>query len=182
MANGIIQDRDLRGSSLNWANWMSTLDLTTCVYCVKQHGKIVAISILNMQSNVNAHPNCNCVYVSMRTKPYGTATTLGYNGADAYLMTLQRLPNYYISKVDAVNAGWVAWQGNLDEILPGKMIGGDVYQNREGKLPATNGRIWYEADINYVSGYRTKERILFSNDGLIFVTYDHYKTFYEITR
>ena len=89
---------------------------------------------------------------------------------------------YYISKVDAVNAGWVAWQGNLDEILPGKMIGGDVYQNREGKLPATNGRIWYEADINYVSGYRTKERILFSNDGLIFVTYDHYKTFYEITR
>jgi hypothetical protein len=41
-------------------------------------------------------------------------------------------------------------------------------------------RIWYEADINYTSGYRGTERILYSNDGLIFVTYDHYQTFYEI--
>ena len=62
------------------------------------------------------------------------------------------------------------------------MIGGDIYENRNGKLPTENGRIWYEADINYSSGFRNTERILYSNDGLIFVTYDHYKTFYEITR
>lgn len=42
------------------------------------------------------------------------------------------------------------------------------------------GRIWYEADINYYEGRRNKHRILFPNDGLIFVTYDHYLTFYEI--
>jgi len=42
------------------------------------------------------------------------------------------------------------------------------------------GRIWYEADINYTGGKRKKQRIVWSNDGLIFVTYDHYKTFYEI--
>ena len=60
------------------------------------------------------------------------------------------------------------------------MIGGDVYKNREGKLPHANGRIWYEADINYTSGHRGTERILYSNDGLVFVTYDHYRTFYEI--
>lgn len=60
------------------------------------------------------------------------------------------------------------------------MIYGGVYQNRNEHLPIALGRIWYEADINYKSGFRGSERILFSNDGLIFVTYDHYRTFIEI--
>ena len=60
------------------------------------------------------------------------------------------------------------------------MIFGGIYENRNGHLPMTSGRIWYEADINYEFGYRGTERILFSNDGLIFVTYDHYHTFIEI--
>ena len=60
------------------------------------------------------------------------------------------------------------------------MIFGGIYKNRDDKLPQDTGRIWYEADINYIHGYRNNERILFSNDGLIFVTYDHYKTFKEI--
>ena len=47
-------------------------------------------------------------------------------------------------------------------------------------LPDLNGRIWYEADFNYVSGWRNDYRVLYSNDGLIFITYDHYKTFYEL--
>ena len=70
--------------------------------------------------------------------------------------------------------------GNLDAVLPFKMIGGDIFHNKAKKLPEAAGRIWYEADINYTSGYRRTERILFSNDGLIFVTYDHYMTFVEI--
>jgi predicted transcriptional regulator len=62
------------------------------------------------------------------------------------------------------------------------MIGGDVFANSSAKLPSAPGRIWYEADINYVSGKRNRQRVLYSNDGLIFVTYDHYQTFYEITK
>ena len=42
------------------------------------------------------------------------------------------------------------------------------------------GRVWYEADLNYYEGRRNGHRLLFSNDGLFFVTYDHYKTFYEL--
>jgi hypothetical protein len=60
------------------------------------------------------------------------------------------------------------------------MIFGGIYENRNRHLPFVPGRIWYEADINYIGGLRGLERILFSNDGLIFVTYDHYLTFYEI--
>lgn len=62
------------------------------------------------------------------------------------------------------------------------MIGGNLYENRDYKLPIKAGRIWYEADINYISDYRNRERILYSSDGLIFVSYDHYKTFYEVTK
>ena len=66
-------------------------------------------------------------------------------------------------------------------MLPGKMIGGAVYKNKDGKLPQSPGRVWYEADINYGGGKRNRQRIVYSNDGLMFATYDHYQTFYEIT-
>lgn len=60
------------------------------------------------------------------------------------------------------------------------MLTKGVYKNRDKRLPDALGRIWYEADINHSFGYRGGERILYSNDGLIFVTYDHYATFVEI--
>lgn len=60
------------------------------------------------------------------------------------------------------------------------MLTKGVYKNRDKRLPDALGRIWYEADINYSFGYRGGERILYSNDGSIFVTYDHYAAFAEI--
>lgn len=60
------------------------------------------------------------------------------------------------------------------------MLTKGVYKNRDKRLPDALGQIWYEADIHYSFGYRGGERILYSNDGLIFVTYDHYATFVEI--
>ena len=181
-ASSILQDRNLRGNSKKWANWMSALTLFTCKYCVDHHGTIVDISILNYLPTANAHKNCKCIYVPMRTKKIGTATTRGYSGADAWLFYKKKLPNYYMTKKQAQQSGWHDWNGNLNDILPGKMIGGNVYNNRNKKLPSAPGRTWYEADINYESGYRNRQRILYSNDGLIFVTYDHYQTFYEMIK
>ena len=66
--------------------------------------------------------------------------------------------------------------------MPGKMLGGDVYGNDDFKLPSAPGRVWYEADVNYRGGKRNRQRIVYSNDGLMFATYDHYQTFHEITR
>ena len=60
------------------------------------------------------------------------------------------------------------------------MIFGGIYDNDDNKLPTAKNRIWYEADINYQRGHRNAERILFSSDGLLFVTYNHYETFFEI--
>ena len=64
--------------------------------------------------------------------------------------------------------------------LSGKMLTMEIYNNSNGHLPQAEGRIWYEADINYTGGIRNSSRILYSNDGLVFVTYDHYFTFNQI--
>lgn len=111
----------------------------------------------------------------------GEATTGGSMGADWFLLYFNRLPDYYISRKEAESLGWNKKKGNLNDVAPGKMIYGGIYHNEDEKLPEEQGRIWYEADINYTGGYRNQERIIFSNDGIVFVTYDHYKTFYEVT-
>ncbi len=94
-----------------------------------------------------------------------------------YVKKNGRLPDYYITKKDARSGGWVASEGNLCDVLPGRAIGGDIFTNRERNLPTQKGRIYYEADLNYNCGRRNADRLVFSNDGLIFVTHDHYKTF-----
>lgn len=182
LINNLRQDRELWGDSINWANWMSQLAFNTCQYCVEQHGKIVDISVLKNKKSVNAHPNCQCEYVPMRTKRVGTATDWGMEGADAYLYHFGRLPDYYVNKQTAQQAGWQTTNKKLSSVLPGKMLGGDIYVNDDYKLPFAPGRVWYEADINYGGGKRNRQRIVYSNDGLMFATYDHYQTFYEITQ
>ena len=100
----------------------------------------------------------------------------------SWLYYKHKLPEYYITKAQAEDLGWKKRKGNLEQVAPKKMIGGDDYQNDDRKLPSAPGRIWYEADISYTSGFRSNcDRILYSNDGLIFVTRDHYETFYEIS-
>ena len=66
------------------------------------------------------------------------------------------------------------------KVADGMSIGGDRFGNREGLLPEEDDRIYYECDIDYEGGYRNGKRIVFSNDGLIFYTEDHYESFEEI--
>ena len=97
-----------------------------------------------------------------------------------YLHTYGRLPGNFISKTKARDRGWVASEGNLDEVCPGMSIGGSRFYNDDGQLPDKKGRQWTECDINYHGGYRGSERIVFSNDGLVFYTADHYETFEQL--
>lgn len=75
--------------------------------------------------------------------------------------------------------GWRSGK-KVSKFADGKMLFKGIYDNDNYHLPQKPGRIWYEADINYTGGKRNKQRIVWSNDRLIFVTYDHYETFYEI--
>ena len=91
--------------------------------------------------------------------------------------TYGHLPSNFISKTKARKAGWVNTEGNLWDVLPGKSIGGSEYHNDDGQLPDARGRTWTECDIDYQGGYRGEKRLVFSNDGLIYYTPDHYETF-----
>lgn len=97
----------------------------------------------------------------------------------SYVKTNNRLPDYYITKAEATKRGWVASKGNLCTVLPGRAIGGDTFGNREGLLPKKTNRKYYEADLNYNCGNRNADRLIYSNDGLVYVTKDHYKTFQQ---
>jgi len=94
-----------------------------------------------------------------------------------YVQDHGELPPEYIKKEEARNLGWKDNEGNLWKVAPGRAIGGDRFGNREEKLPTKKNRIYYEADLNYEGGYRGAERLIFSNDGLIYYTLDHYETF-----
>jgi ribonuclease T1 len=92
----------------------------------------------------------------------------------------RRLPDRYVTKQQARRLGWHPgadlWRVPA---LMGKSIGGDNYQNREGRLPA-GGRRWREADLDYRGGHRGAKRLLYADDGTRAVTVDHYRSFVPI--
>ena len=91
-----------------------------------------------------------------------------------YLHAFAELPFNYLTKSEARSLGWDSASGNLWDVAPGMSIGGDRFGNREGLLPDARDRTWYECDVNYQGGYRGAERLLFSDDGLIYYSGDHY--------
>ena len=165
-------------TSSNYKHWVSIKDDSRCAPCEVNHGKIWLIAE-KINPKPPVHPRCRCVIELMQSIEAGTATINDINGADWTLKHHGDLPNYYVRKEYAEANGCKRgkWPSNF---VPGKMIAGGQYYNDDGHLPQIPGRIWYEADINYKTGKRNNQRIVWSNDGLIFVTYDHYKTFYEI--
>ena len=94
-----------------------------------------------------------------------------------YIHQYGHLPGNFITKKEAEDLGWVNSQGNLWKVAPGMSIGGDYFGNYEGSLPKAKGRKYYECDIGFNGKFRNAQRILFSNDGLIYYTDDHYETF-----
>ncbi len=94
-----------------------------------------------------------------------------------YIHTYEKLPENFITKRQAGELGWKSSEGNLWDVTDKMSIGGDKFGNREKLLPVKQGRQYYECDINYEGKYRGAERLVFSDDGLIYYTSDHYNSF-----
>lgn len=93
-----------------------------------------------------------------------------------YIHTYGGLPGNFITKDEAHDLGWEG--GGLDDYAPGMSIGGDHFGNREGLLPEAPGREYTECDIDTLhADSRGAQRIVFSNDGLVYYTGDHYESF-----
>ena len=113
----------------------------------------------------------------------GDAATLDEDGiytskedVALYIHLYGHLPNNFITKKEAQALGWTG--GSLEPYAPGKCIGGSRFGNYEGALPDAPGRKYTECDIDTLGAKgRGAKRIVFSNDGLIYYTEDHYQTF-----
>jgi RHS repeat-associated protein len=101
------------------------------------------------------------------------------------LRSTGELPANYVTKQDAIQAGWKPGKA-LENFVPGGQIGGDIFQNSTGLLPSAPNRVWFEADIG-LTGTMSRSnqpgtRLLYSNDGQLYVTPDHYNTALPIGR
>ena len=97
------------------------------------------------------------------------------------LRAANRLPDRYLTKREAEALGWRPGE-DLCRMARGRVIGGDRFHNRERRLPEARGRTWREADLDFDCGRRGARRLVFSSDGLIYVTVDHYESFREVPR
>lgn len=105
---------------------------------------------------------------------YGSYTSM--EDVALYLETYEELPDNFITKKEAEALGWSG--GSLEPYAPGKCIGGDKFGNYEKLLPTKKGRVYYECDIDTLGAKkRGAKRIIYSNDGLIYYTSDHYESF-----
>ena len=94
----------------------------------------------------------------------------------AYIRDNGCLPDNFITKAEARELGWNG--GSLEPYAPGMCIGGDRFGNYEGLLPEKGGRTYYECDIDTLGAEtRGAKRIVYSSDGLIYYTEDHYDSF-----
>lgn len=94
-----------------------------------------------------------------------------------YLHTYDELPPNYITKSEAYDLGWEPSEQNLWEVTDRKSIGGDRFMNREKLLPDNT---YFEADIDYNGKGRNAKRLVYSKDGKIYYTDDHYASFKEL--
>ena len=91
-----------------------------------------------------------------------------------FICTFGRLPGNYITKAEARSLGWEG--GSLEPYAPGKCIGGDRFGNYEGLLP--EGGDYKECDIDTLGkSSRGAKRIVFSSEGDVYYTDDHYESF-----
>ena len=97
-----------------------------------------------------------------------------------YLYAHGELPENFITKQEARALGWNGLHNYVSDVAPGMSIGGDRFGNYEELLPVVKGRHYFEADCYYEGGRRNAFRIIYSDDGHVWYTEDHYRTFTEL--
>ena len=167
------------GISTDFKYRNAQIDLRICEPCHEKYGTVYPAETAPTTQEIKEHLFCRCTMERLKSILAGTATVNGLNRADFVVKRTGSLPDSYMRKDEARQKGWKQKKGNLAEVLPGISLY-EEHENRKGKLPIAPNRKWYEADINYHGGRRNNQRLLFSDDGLIFVSYDHYQTYFQI--
>ena len=169
-------------SNAPFVQWIhKNMTKTHCYTCTSNHQRIFENNEDKPKIGVDNHPFCECYYADVEQKSVGSISSKGILAPDVYLKAYGKLPDYYITKEEAEEKyGWDSSKNTLAGKAPGKMIGGVVYHNIPPLLPEKEGRVWCECDVDYESGRRNTKRLYYSNDGLMFYSPDHGRTFYHV--
>lgn len=134
---------------------------------------LLSLSLIGINLPVKAQP---AITTNVESIAATNVIINDFQGVADYIHINNRLPDNFITKEEARNLGWSPGE-DLWDYAPNKSIGGDIFRNYEKRLPEKSGRVYRECDINYNGGARGADRIVYSNDGLIYGTTDHYQTF-----
>ena len=162
---------------------ISVLSLALLTGCTQEDAEL-ALDVLNAVLESEVEEEISEETADVTTEEKISESTVSEDGTYTtkeevaeYLYLYGHLPSNFITKKEAKKLGWVSSEGNLWDVAPGMSIGGDYFGNYEGNLPEADDRDYYECDIDFDGSYRGAKRIVFSNDGLIYYTEDHYETF-----
>lgn len=153
---------------------------------LKSHPQVNEPAAANPKDEADAHRRRSADYeashsqnpaVNSKNQP-SDEPCISRECVSAHIRRTGALPQNFITKKQAGDLGWQG--GDLWRYARGKSIGGDRFGNFERRLPDKKGRIWRECDIEYRGGPRGAKRLIFSNDGLIFYTADHYESFERV--
>lgn len=157
---------------------LSTLSLTLLAGCAPEKTELTAdVLTAVLQADLEEKSSLEEHAISEESSVSEDRTYTSRDEVAEYLYLYGHLPSNFITKKEAKALGWVSSEGNLDEVAPGMSIGGDYFGNYEDLLPETDDREYHECDIDFDGTYRNAKRIVYSNDGLIYYTEDHYETF-----
>ena len=119
-------------------------------------------------------------FLGMTPTPVPEGSIIDPQSIADYLFAHGELPDNFITKKEARALGWDSSRNYVSDVAPGMSIGGDRFGNYEESLPVVKGRQYYEADCWYTGGRRNAYRIIYSDDGHVWYTEDHYQTFTEL--
>lgn len=153
---------------------------------LKSHPQVNEPASTNPKDEADAHRRRSADYEASNSqnpdanskKQLADEPCISRECVSAHIRRTGSLPQNFITKKQAGELGWQG--GDLWKYARGKSIGGDRFGNFERRLPDKKGRIWRECDIEYRGGLRGAKRLIFSNDGLIFYTADHYESFERV--
>ena len=155
--------------------WSSGKPKVASVINGKVTAKTVGVTTITATCNARKYI-CKITVIEKKIEVVETGEYNSKEEVALYIHTYQKLPKNYITKEEATSLGWKS--GYLDTFAPGKSIGGDYFSNYEKLLPEKRGRTYIECDID-TKGAKSRgaKRIVYSDDGLIYYTDDHYETF-----
>ncbi len=162
-----------------WFLWLAQGDFRTCYECAARDGLLYSVASVASGTDIfpPRHPGCRCVLRECHVT-YPRQISKQRSFLEEVIQFFRNLlPPKFITTFLAKVQGWLPWRRNASFLPFGKSLGGDVFENRGKKLPDSPGRTWREVDINDTPQSRGGTRIVFSNDGLVFVTFDHYRYF-----